>query len=140
MFDVPALKSGQAWEARVHLFGEAGLTGPDSATTVATLSVFSAPREGTLSGTALQRGNIGGDLLATKGHYACHVVMRPIVHRFELPPVVEDVADGGLESAASEGISGLLLPARAAPAAPPEAQMERRESEANGEVQMDGLM
>jgi hypothetical protein len=114
MFDVPPLKSGAAWEVRIHLYGEAGLTGPESATTRGMLSIFGVPREGTLSGTKLQRGNIGGALLPTKGHFACRVVLQPIVHRFKLPPVVEDLADGldGAATADSAGITGLLGPAK----------------------------
>jgi hypothetical protein len=112
MFPVTSLKPGATWEARIHLYGAAGLTVPDSANTRATLSMFGVPREGTLSGTMLQRGNLGGDLLETKGHFACHVVLHPIVHRFQLPPVVEDMTDE-LDNGAADtaGLTGLLLPA-----------------------------
>jgi hypothetical protein len=91
MFDVPPLASGGTFEIKVHLCGKAGLTGPESAATTASLQLFGAPREGTLSGTALQRGNIGGDLLSTKGHFMCDVVLKPIVHRFQLAPMLVEL-------------------------------------------------
>ena len=103
MFDVPPLESGATFDARLRLSGPAGLTGPASAETTASLRLFATPFSGTLSGTALERGNHGGDLLPTKGSFMCDVVLKPIVHRFQLPPTVEEL-DFGLSGAMSAAL------------------------------------
>jgi hypothetical protein len=102
LFDIPPLSDGELYEARLHMYGHAGLRGPRSETAEATLRLFGAPREGTLSGTALQRGNLGGDLLPTKGHFMCDVRLKPIVHRFQPPPQLEELEDTFGDAAAPQ--------------------------------------
>jgi hypothetical protein len=89
-FDVPSLESGGTFEARARLKGLCGLLGPESDKTRASVILYGAPGAGSLTGTALQKGNTLEELEGSAGQYVCQLELRPIVHRFRRPREVEE--------------------------------------------------
>jgi hypothetical protein len=89
-FDLPNLESGGTFEAKARLKGLCGLLGPESDKTSATLILYVAPDAGSLTGTALQKGNTLEELEVSAGQYVCQLELRPIVHRFKRPREVEE--------------------------------------------------
>lgn len=82
-FRVPALEAGGSWEARARLSGLSGLLGPEADKAEATLTLYGAPGQGTLTGAALQSGDAIDDMATRGGQFVCHAQLRPIVYRFK---------------------------------------------------------
>eukprot|EP01025_Chloroclados_australasicus_P007644 TRINITY_DN12506_c0_g1_i1.p2 TRINITY_DN12506_c0_g1~~TRINITY_DN12506_c0_g1_i1.p2 ORF type:complete len:104 (+),score=10.94 TRINITY_DN12506_c0_g1_i1:242-553(+) len=85
MFTLPAMASTDAFEARAHLSGPCGMTGPESSNIRATVQLFGEPGGSTLSGVALLNGNESDTLARCEGHYLCHLMLHPVVSRFKPP-------------------------------------------------------